>query len=160
MCSFTARPSRPAESLGLRFGSECEARHHAMNLKDPANGRAPTFRLKQQQLRTLYLLCPSLSPTTLLMTLFRSKRLEISSTLTKKPQKTPTIHTQPPTALHLGSQTSIYLNNGGEKSAGAGERVWHLRHLCFSLKVSTNLSDKIHKGATFKEEQGGRGVHV
>lgn len=62
--------------------------HHAMNLKDPANGRAPTFGLKQQQQqqppRTLYLLCPSLSPTTLLVTPFRSKRLEISSTLTGK----------------------------------------------------------------------------
>lgn len=71
--------------------------HHAMDLKDPANGRAPTFRLKQQrqqQPRTLYLLRPSLCPATLLVTPFRSKRLEIYSTLTEKnPPKPPTIHT-------------------------------------------------------------------
>lgn len=30
--------------------------------------------------------------------------------------------------------------------------LWHLNHLAF-LKVPTNLSDKIHKGATFKEEK-------
>lgn len=39
-----------------------------------------------------------------------------------------------------------------ERKVPAQDCLWHLYHLVF-LKVPTNLSDKIHEGVTFKEEE-------
>lgn len=133
--AFQCGPRQPAEPVRLRVWSECEAWHGQSTTQWTWKARqtlrhclAHTYSRKQTFAQTFCFNVPDSPANTKL-----------------------TIHTlQPPAALHL--LWLLFLSIMEERKVPVQDCLRHpCRHVF--LKVPTNLSDKIHGGATFKEEE-------